>query len=362
MSETNLNGKHFFIPPRELQLSEGDEAPDKIQLFRVGTFHHDEYGPLKITPAVLEEMVENFKNDVRGIDLAVDYKHESEDKAAAWIKDVFLNDEKTGMFARVQWTPAGRQVVEDKEFRYISPDFGFKSQDKETLKWFGPTLNGAALTNRPFIKRMNPVVQLSEGAATFDEDDEQENDDMKIEEAQAKIKELEKQTKKLSEENTALSDKVKAAEADKKVCDEANMTPEEMMAKIAELTKQLEDMKKKANDATIQASEAKKTAEFNVLLTDGKAVEAQRDAFMKGDTAAFAQLSEKVNLGARGTGKEPPPAKEVNTQADAEKEIERLAHVALTEKKATTYGEAVRFVLAEKKDLAAKYRGEGVAA
>lgn len=354
----DLELKHIQTPAIMLRLSEPESAPDKIQLLRVGEYHHPTYGKFSITRDTLREMRSNYRANVRGVDLAIDFGHKSEGVAAGWISDIFLLEDDTELWARVKWTPRGEAAVIGKEYRYTSADFGMKAQDPETQKWSGPTLNGAALTNRPFIKRMSPVVQLSDAPDSDEDESEQENEDMKLEEAQAKIKELEKQTKKLSEENTALSDKVKAAEADKKVCDEANMTPEEMMAKIAELTKQLEDMKKKANDATIQASEAKKTAEFNVLLSDGKVVEAQRDAFMKGDTAAFAQLSEKVNLGGgKGSSTQPRERSGAYTRESAGAEVDRLAKIALTEKKAKNYGEAVTFVLSENPELDKVYSG-----
>lgn len=153
-----LDHRSFRAPALKLS-----EAPSQdIQLFRVGTFYHPEYGKFDITPEALKAMETNFKNKIRGIDIAIDYKHDSEDIAAGWIKELYLSSDGKELWAKVDWTPKGSQVLGEKEFRYISPDFTFNYQDNESLKKFGPVLLGAGLTNRPTIKNMEPVVQLSE--------------------------------------------------------------------------------------------------------------------------------------------------------------------------------------------------------
>jgi hypothetical protein len=51
---------------------------------------------------------------------------------------------------------------------------------------------------------------------------------------------------------------------------------------------------------------SEKTSNFNKLLSEGKAVEAQREAFMKDDTVKFAELAQSVNLQGNGSSQEPP--------------------------------------------------------
>lgn len=155
----NQNDLRSFRAPA-LKLSE--EPSKDIQLFRVGTFYHPDYGKFEITPDALKAMEKNFKNKIRGIDIAIDYKHNSEDIAAGWIQELYLSSDGKELWAKVDWTPKGNQVLSEKEFRYISPDFTFNYQDNESLKKYGPVLLGAGLTNRPTIKNMEPVVQLSE--------------------------------------------------------------------------------------------------------------------------------------------------------------------------------------------------------
>lgn len=155
----------FRAPMQAIRFAEGDsKISDQIQLFRTGTFYHDEYGQFQITPEMLKKMLSNFEKGIRGIDIAIDYKHASDDIAAAWIKSLFLSQDGNELWAEVEWTPKGSQVTQDKEFRYISPEFTYDYEDNESLKSFGPTLLGAGLTNRPTIKRMDPVAELAESA------------------------------------------------------------------------------------------------------------------------------------------------------------------------------------------------------
>lgn len=351
LSDYQNHKKHFIPPPVLIRLSEDDRAPQTIQLFRCGNFTHAEFGELPITPQFLSDLESNYRKNVRGIDLAVDYSHESGREAAAWIKDIYLDSDGTELWARVAWTPSGEESVTHKEFRYISPDFSFDSEDAETGSHSGPILNGCALTNRPFLKRMAPIINLHE-TKTMEED----MADITLADAKKQIKELEAKTAKLSDLTEKLTAFEKALNGE---------TPEDLVAKVttlqgeAEAAKvQLSDFKKKAGEATIQAAEAKKSAEFTVLLTEGKVCEAQRKAFLSGDTVEFAKLSEPVKLKTVGTG-EPPPLEASNSE-EAQKEIVKLATVKLSEKKCADIGEAIRQVLTEKKDLADKYSPQRV--
>lgn len=338
--------EHLATPPLVLQLAE-DRAPDTIQLFRTGTFFHPDYGKFDITPQMLSEMVQNFRANVRGVDLAIDYAHDAEGEAAAWIKDVFLKEDNQQLWARVAWTEGGRAKVEGKNFRYISPDFSFKSRDPETLQLHGPTLNGAALTNRPFLKRMAPVIRLSE----LSQKDTEEEDDMTLEEAKARIKELEGSVAKLSEASATLASLQK---------DLGDASPADLNARIKELegqvesqSTQLSELRRKNSDAAAEVERTKKNGEFDLLLKEGKVVEAQREAFMKGDTLSLLKLSEKVNLNAQGSGN-PPPGDVSN--AEAQVQLSEYAKSLVAQNKAKTFGEAFRLALSEKPDLAAKYR------
>ena len=89
----------------------------------------------------------------------------------------------------------------------MSPDFTFNYVDNETLNEYGPTLFGAGLTNRPVIKNMEPVIQLSE---ELNMDLEQ-----KVLELEGIINQLKAELEKLksrSEDDSAMMEAIKEKE------------------------------------------------------------------------------------------------------------------------------------------------------
>lgn len=353
---TNL----FFKEPQRAPLillaeADGDDVPSDVELIRVGTFFHEQYGKLNITPKELKSFVKNFNDHIRRVDLAIDYKHENEDIAAGWIKKVYLSEDGNSLWAKVKWTPNGKRVLADQEFRYLSAEFIMDYQDNETLRKFGPTLMGAGLTNRPFVKGMEPTNQLSESQNK--EGDAMNPDEMKaaLQNAMARIAKLEKgaggakapakkaapaadpdadEEQKESEDPEASDDSADADDAEdateddqqQKVSKGAKNPPEQddtteendgddeeqqLSDNIAMKEKELSDMQSKlgalkkkklppAKDkaaADAQADPAKlaeKKKSFAKMLSEGKVIKAQEKAFLSGDMVAFAEQAKPM--------------------------------------------------------------------
>lgn len=338
------------------QGSKDSPAESDVQLLRTGTFYHEKYGEIKITPTVLSEMVGNWQSRVRKIDLAIDYKHESEDIAAGWIKKVFLGEDKNSLWATVSWTPRGRKVLSDKEFRYLSADFAFNYQDNETLQKYGPTLFGAGLTNRPVIKSMEPAVELTE--VTHQEGKEKMKDEKPgLESKVAKLEEqmAELQKAKPAEEKVEPKDAKapKAAEVDS---DSLLQAIKDLGDRVAALEKGEEGEDDMAEKEKAQMAEKKKT--FDVLLSEGKACEAQRKPYMSGDMVKFAELSKGVKLSSVGHGNGAVDETEEAAASNAQDQVMKLAEKKMEEKKAKTIGEAIRLVFSEKPELQKEYEKE----
>lgn len=146
-------------------LAEGSKV-SRVQVMRTGTFHHPMYGKFSIKEGDLDSMVKNFAEHrpKAPTELVVDYEHQSttpmqKAKAAGWIKG--LERVKEALFMLVEWTGEAAKAITANEYRFISPEFNLHYTDKETGKDIGPTLLSAALTNRPFLEGMGPVM-LSE--------------------------------------------------------------------------------------------------------------------------------------------------------------------------------------------------------
>lgn len=345
-----------------------NKAPEKIQLFRTGTFHHAEYGTFQITKEVLASMVKNFTDNVRGVDLAIDYKHENDDVAAGWIRGLELADGGDSLWATVEWTPKGSKVLADKEFRYMSPEFAFEYQDNETLKKFGPTLFGGGLTNRPTIKNMEPVVELTEGAK-LDELDvcardlipdlikEGKPQDQAVAIAYSKCR------AKLGIGAAEPKQQPKGVGAmDYKAMDPAavdGMGPDELKKMCKEMLAEIKKAGEVAAQAAAEKAMSEKKAKFAVMLSEGKVVKAQEESFLAGDMETFASLAptKKLNEGEQGSGVTPPAPVVTDTAEQAQDEILKQASKMLSEKKIGSMGEAIKAALQANPELKQKIYG-----
>lgn len=302
-----------------IRLAETGDVSQDVQLFRVGIFHHEEYGKFSIDTKMLQEMQKNFASNVRGVDIAIDYKHASEDVAAGWIKEVYLSSDGTELWAKVDWTPNGKKILTEKEFRYLSPEFVYEYQDNESLKKFGPVLLGAGLTNRPVIKKMEPVVELSEVA---------QREKLVVKSSnQGGMMELEK------------------------------MSPEQLIAMIKDLQAKLDAMpameqelgeyKTKAADMEKAKAAAEKQSAFAKLLSEGKACKAQEEAFISGDMAKFVELASPMKLNeGTGSAQEPQKVSEPKDREEAQDQVLKLAEAKMKEHKMEV-AQAITAVLVE---------------
>lgn len=106
-----------------------------------------------------------------GTDVPIDYEHQSLGgsyaspsglaPAAGWIRALRavtpdLSSEGTvtpGLWAQVNWTDSGRERVASREYRYLSPVVMVRKSDRRVV-----ALHSAALTNKPAIVGMRPIV------------------------------------------------------------------------------------------------------------------------------------------------------------------------------------------------------------
>ena len=272
-------------------------VPNLVQILRVGKFNHPVYGAFEITAQTLSEMKANFDNKIRGIDMAFDYYHASDEDASGWVKALELKEDGTELWSEVEWTPKAKQKLMDRELRYFSPDFAFQWTDPETNRTFNNVLFGGGLTNRPFLKEMTAIVadENKTGVKNMTE-----------------LEKLAQENKTLAAEVKKLSEQVALAMPAPKV-PEDKMDPQEpseieaLKKQLAEVQAQLAQAKGEnevmmAEKQKMEAAKcmAEKKAAFTVLLTEGKACAAQEESYLKGDMEAFIKLAQPLNL--KGSG------------------------------------------------------------
>jgi hypothetical protein len=216
-------------------------------------------------------------------------------------------------------------------------------KDNETGIEHGVTLNGAGLTNRPFVKGMNPI--LSEISAMIDKSPEKIDDIQRI---------LSNGSKKGNE--IMNYDEIKKALVSVQLSDDQKNEVARLINvedKSAKLSEEIQVLKTtvSAKDQEIQKlsdenKNMKKEAEFSVLLSEGKAVPAQKAAYLSGDMAEFVKLSVAVNLSAKGTGNG-DQGNEPKTAEEAEAKVIVLAEKKREADKNLTLEQSIGLVLSE---------------
>lgn len=300
-----------------IKLQESDQSvPKRVQLLRAGEFNYSGE-KLNITKDVLLSLKKNFELNVLKYEdgkLPLDYFHDSDKVAAGWIEGVHLSDDGLELWIDVKWTKPAEEKISHGELRYLSAEFSLDYQLNEGSNKFGPTLLGAGLTNRPFVKGMKPVNTFSEKGSQ-----------MTLEQAVAKIAELEKMIQ------------------DMKAKEEADM---------AELASLKEKQAKDLEDAAKAKALSEKNSSFDKMLSEKKVVEAQRDSFIKGDVVKFAELSKPLNDG-KGTSEQPPE----ESKKDAQDQVIELAEKLVKSEK-LSLAKAISSVLGSNPELRAKYEKE----
>ena len=107
-------------------LAPGGAAPEWVHLFPSGPM----VGRCRrrFDLAEPDAVIADFRK--RGVDLPIDYEHQSDTPeakrnglvpAAGWIRDLRVDD--TGLWGRVEWTDTAREMIARHKYRYLSPSF-----------------------------------------------------------------------------------------------------------------------------------------------------------------------------------------------------------------------------------------------
>lgn len=364
-------------------LKETSKLPDTIEIMREGKWKHPIYNKLEITGNTIENIITNFKNNVRGVDISFDLEHggtNHKSEAVCWVKNLIKKGSK--LLAEVEWTDFGKEKIQGKNFKYFSPEFRFVYEDEETGKKYNNVLLGGGLTNKPFIKKMQPIM-LSE---TVDENDlnselyspctiENEKGDnsmnkelLKVlklsetateEEINAAVTKLSEDVVKLAELNTTI-ETLKAEKAtleDDKKALETEKTNLTVKLNDAINNKSTADQKiialnEDIKNINIKLKEADWNALYTVALNEGKLLPAQEELFKaqymanpEATEAIIKSLQPVVKLGENGSSNSKDDAKSYTIQFNEE------ATKIMKERK-VDYNEAIILVAQENKELA----------
>src|SRR3972149_11738188 len=151
---------YYLTDISDIQLEEKEgKKTSWIEVFREGEWNHPKWGIIKGTKKLFNDFISNWKDNVLGREIALDKTHNPEEGATGWVKDMKIKGDR--LLALVEWTPWGIELIEQKGFKYLSPEYRDVYVDKESGKEHKNVLFGGALTNRPFLTDLAPIV-LSE--------------------------------------------------------------------------------------------------------------------------------------------------------------------------------------------------------
>lgn len=154
-------GSHGYnaMLPFEFDAKEKDTVaiPSKVHLIPIGQWEHDLYGPIIINAADIREYQQNFNAGVRkGVFITAGHEGYNELPAVGWITEVESRD--TGLWGTVEWNELGKETLNDKQFKFFSPEMYRDYEDPQSHQFFRNVLTGGALTKSPYFKELEAVV------------------------------------------------------------------------------------------------------------------------------------------------------------------------------------------------------------
>jgi len=299
------------------KLSEDTNKLSEAMLFKVGDYQSLSQGNFNLSETDLLEINNNFKNNVRGIDISVENTHDNdagEKPAWGWIKKLFFKNENKELWGGVSFTDNARKSISNGEYKYISPEFFNKNYVNEKGERFNNVLVGASLTNRPFQK--GEPIKLSEKSV------------FQIKELE--VMDKESMIKKLSEEHKIDVNALLKTNDDAKKLSEKNKELEAELKKIKsdvdgkkEVEGENADLKKTVSDLSDKIEGMEKKTVFENIKSEGKVAEGMKDAcFSQFKTAEdmkkfYADAPKVIHTKAIGDSGE----KDDKTLTDAEMEV-----------------------------------------
>lgn len=178
-ADVTLRGDAIAVTPIEEPAADADaaalaDAPVRElpaqwnQIAKVGDFAGHAAGPFRMTPQTFDEICRNFET-VDAKQVPIDFEHASEADATAgsipvtgapaqgWV-DELQNRGEAGLWGLVRWLPLARGYIRAGNYKALSPAVRFNARHPNTGAPIGARLTSVGLVNRPFLRRMAPLV------------------------------------------------------------------------------------------------------------------------------------------------------------------------------------------------------------
>jgi len=394
----------------EISLAEGFKENAEYELISTAKQTDPRYGEFSFTQKQLQEMADNFNEDIVGTDIPVDLNHDPDHVALAWLSkgSMRVGESKKlkgeySLFAQLdRFTPKGKELVTTGAVRYFSLQIQSKFQKvidgaKQT---FSNVVRSLALTNQPVIKDLAPtfsennlllnsnimelekflkladnflaeekvslaqITTLKTLAEDFEGDDKEKADE-KVAEAEEKAEEPKEEEKP---EEKPEGEETPEEKAEKELAEKLGDKKKFTLSEVMDVVKtSLKPVSQKLNEVISEQREKVLTENVNSLsLSENSKVGFKADAktnvlaFVK--TLSDVQATEyfklhkniiaSVDLNEYGLA-EAPENKEVGDQ------VSELAAAKMKENEGMDLSDAIKEVLSENPELAEK-AGKGI--
>lgn len=251
--------------------------------------------------ASLKALLEEYESG-RGPRPFIDFDHENK-RAAGFPLEFFWEN---GVRLKVEWTPAGREAIRNREYNYFSPECRVENGDGVFPRRVEGLSDGAigALVNNPAFRKIKKISAAGQTPAKQNK----EGENMNIEELNAEVSRLKAELEAKEKELQELKNKSESevSEAKKAKCaaetevankeEELKKKDEELKGKDGELKDKDEEIKQ------VQASRKTLIGELvNSLVQAGKVSASRKDSIIEacytakdsgaGILAAFSEVS-----------------------------------------------------------------------
>ena len=255
---------------------DGDELPEDIQYLPPGTHNITATKNGKPAELTLEVDAQTANLLQKSFDkitagdkeqVFIDFNHD-DGEASGWVTGFYwagADPDTGGVRAKVEWTNAGEEALQGRNFRKFSPTFTLNSKGEIE----GTTLNAGGLVNRPAFKDITPIVAS---------DGEYQKTDSNM----AEIIEEKKKEEVIGQDDSKKKEEVTAQEQ----LAEVKKENETLKAKI----KALEDDKKKEQEVAAQSAVDKATEDGRIPPKDEK-VKAKWVSILESDPSAIELLN-----------------------------------------------------------------------
>lgn len=137
-----------------------------VQISPVGEFVGSDRDGKPVKESVTIDSLQNLLKNIDG-EVLVDFDHSSEHttdtRAAAWATDFMVVENlgnSSGLYGRLKWTLEGREAVMGRKYRFLSPVWQLDDESHPTR------LKSIALTNKPALKGIAPIINSEPSAET----------------------------------------------------------------------------------------------------------------------------------------------------------------------------------------------------